>query len=398
MKKIMLMLCCMLLLSACNNQKQSISEDTPDDVTIATEEVSENDESITAEIDEIAVEEPEYIPDHKTREDFEYSYEKALWIIVDSFDAYVTDACVDERPGMLASGWDQFVELGIPTNALEIFTKGVSEIATDLGSNTKYVVSDYDTYSDMIATGSVSIDAIRSSLSVFTDEVLALTDNELEYFQVTAEEIDALQSLNRDVQNGTIDLEDWFAPTKHYINIAFEGSYEILDEMVNELSITADNISVDYIIEVTISDYSGNTIYQCTLYPQAYVLPVYYSNKYDAHLNGWYAELSDPSCDVQQEINAQITKLLNDEESFKFIDSEIHPYDTLGDLSLLTNALLSEDSTYIGYNIPKSTFELNDAFVVTNFSAKNPFNATMKYEVFSVVRHRTGDVSLISIK
>lgn len=398
MKKIMFTICCTLLLSACSTQEQPADETIADE----TEIVEEAAESIEPSIVEVVeVEEPEYIPEHKTREELEYSDEKAMWIIVDSFDAYVTDICIDDNPGMLETGWDEFMSAGMSDVMVEPYVNTLEHIAESKGIAIDSLMSKYGSFSEVMQTGTIFINILSSGLDNLVEDTNVLDDATLAYNNLTSADVTALNDLNKAVQAGTVDLNEIFSPTDHYIDIAYSGSIETINEMVELLSTTADKLSIDYTIEVNIRDYDNNLVLSSVLYPCNYVLDIAQSQKYTNYIQDWNDSLQLASHEVHEKINAKIIKTLNDEESFKYIDCTVLTVATAegkNNTDEVASSSISDDG-YVG-PIPytDSIIELNDAIIFTEFSAKNSFNATMKASAISIVSHRTGDVTLLIIE
>ena len=91
-----------------------------------------------------------------------------------------------------------------------------------------------------------------------------------------------------------------------------------------------------------------------------------------------------------KEFEKLIKKNLNDEKSYKHIETYFYDVSSKETLKLV-NDVLSESKL-------KQRVKLGDFFIVTEFSAKNAFNATIKSTAFGIVSYEKKTITLIAIE
>ncbi len=85
-----------------------------------------------------------------------------------------------------------------------------------------------------------------------------------------------------------------------------------------------------------------------------------------------------------------IKKRLNDEDSFKHIQTRYREINTDEDVKEVNNILSGAGKT--------TTVQKGDLFIVTEFSAKNGFNATIKSRAYGVASYENNSIILVSIE
>jgi hypothetical protein len=91
-----------------------------------------------------------------------------------------------------------------------------------------------------------------------------------------------------------------------------------------------------------------------------------------------------------KELTKLIKKNLNDEKSYKHINTSYVAVFTEADKDAVNELLKSAGLTL--------TLEIGDVFIVTEFSAKNAFNATMKYAAYGFASYTNNTVTLLAIE
>ena len=95
----------------------------------------------------------------------------------------------------------------------------------------------------------------------------------------------------------------------------------------------------------------------------------------------WFDGKNDQLVDI-------VKSRLNDERSFKHIDTNYIVCNDKETLNMVNNALLAD-------GLPLAN--LKDIYIVMDFSAKNGFNATIKQQAHGIVRYPSGHAEIIAI-
>lgn len=95
----------------------------------------------------------------------------------------------------------------------------------------------------------------------------------------------------------------------------------------------------------------------------------------------WFDGKNDQLVDI-------VKSRLNDERSFKHIDTNYIVCNDKETLNMVNNALLAD-------GLPLAN--LKDIYIVMDFSAKNGFNATIKQQAHGIVRYPSGNTEIIAI-
>ena len=96
---------------------------------------------------------------------------------------------------------------------------------------------------------------------------------------------------------------------------------------------------------------------------------------------GWLDGKNDQLVDM-------VKSRLNDERSFRHIDTNYIVCNDEDTLDMVNNALLID-------GLPLAN--LKDIYIVMDFSAKNSFNATIKQQAHGLVRYPSGNAEIIAI-
>ncbi|MCR4903218.1 MAG: hypothetical protein K6A23_10180 [Butyrivibrio sp.] len=90
------------------------------------------------------------------------------------------------------------------------------------------------------------------------------------------------------------------------------------------------------------------------------------------------------------ELTKLIKENLNDEDSYKHIETTYRDIKTQADVDEVNEALSSAGKT--------DTVQVGDLFIVTKFSAKNGFNATIKSTAYGIASYENNSIKLIAIE
>ena len=91
-----------------------------------------------------------------------------------------------------------------------------------------------------------------------------------------------------------------------------------------------------------------------------------------------------------KEFNKLIIKNLNDEKSFKHIETDYIEISDQGVKDYVNDAIKNA-----GYN---QTVDIDDLFIITEFSAKNGFNATIKAKAYGIAKYSNNALILLGIE
>ncbi len=107
----------------------------------------------------------------------------------------------------LGSGWKQFIGEGIADAAG--YEEAVRAVASTHIENFDAMIEENGGFAKSLKTGWLTADIMSQALSDLTGKTAGLTDEEIELLGYTREQIDSLEELNTQVQNGSIDMEKY---------------------------------------------------------------------------------------------------------------------------------------------------------------------------------------------
>ena len=114
------------------------------------------------------------------------------------------------------------------------------------------------------------------------------------------------------------------------------------------------------------------------------------SINYNSARNKWIREQFSAWDGSHREMTKLIKKSLNDEASYKHIETTYRDIKTQADADEVNKVLSSA-----GKN---DTVQVGDLFIVTQFSAKNGFNATIKNTAYGIASYDNNSIKLIAIE
>ena len=109
--------------------------------------------------------------------------------------------------GGLSSGWDKFLNLGIADGAG--YEDKISQIAKKSGIDLDKMIEKEGSFKETLKSGWLTADMMKKGLSDLAEETQGLSKEKLKETGYTEEEIASLQKLNADVQNGTVDINEY---------------------------------------------------------------------------------------------------------------------------------------------------------------------------------------------
>lgn len=143
--------------------------------------------------------------------DFEEA--KSLWTgVSDVLGGYINDMNESRNEllsGTLNSGWDKLMDAGIMDE--EGYTKHLKDVAKEHGVSLDEMIEKEGSLEKALRkgfeTGDITSDMFSESLNRLSEAYAGCSDEELKSLGYTQEQIDALNKLNKQVQNGEVSME-----------------------------------------------------------------------------------------------------------------------------------------------------------------------------------------------
>ena len=107
----------------------------------------------------------------------------------------------------LSSGWDQFLTQGVADE--EAYIARIKNVAKEQGKITDEMMDDISSFDDLQKEGLITAELLGEGLSVLSNDLKDLSDEQLVEMGYTKEQIDELNKLNEAVQNGTISMDEF---------------------------------------------------------------------------------------------------------------------------------------------------------------------------------------------
>ena len=107
----------------------------------------------------------------------------------------------------LASGWDQFLAQGVTDE--EAYIARIKNVAKEQGKITEDMMDDISSFDDLQKEGLITAELLSEGLSVLTNDLKDLSDEQLIEMGYTKEQVEELNKLNEVVQNGTISMDEF---------------------------------------------------------------------------------------------------------------------------------------------------------------------------------------------
>ena len=107
----------------------------------------------------------------------------------------------------LGSGWDQFLDLGVGNE--EYFKEVMTATAKEHGVAIDQMIADTGSFEKSLEKGWVTSDILAESLDKAAKKTEGLSKEQLKNLGYTEDQAKALQELNKNVKNGTIDLDEY---------------------------------------------------------------------------------------------------------------------------------------------------------------------------------------------
>lgn len=140
-----------------------------------------------------------------------YEEAKVLWTDLANslWDVFASgaEARNEMLTGALTSGWSQFLKEGIP-DAVE-FKQAIVDTALAHGVALNDIIQNSEKFEDSLKEGWLTADTLAESIAALTAKTAGLSDKELANLGYTRSQIDALEELNRSIQDGTLDIEEY---------------------------------------------------------------------------------------------------------------------------------------------------------------------------------------------
>ena len=138
------------------------------------------------------------------------------------------------------------------------------------------------------------------------------------------------------------------------------------------------------------SDNSASNLSIQTIEPNGTVRIEFESPLYKSRRNAWVEEQFSAWDGSHLELTKLIKSALNDEKSYEHLKTS---YINITDEA--TKERYNSALANAGYD---SRVEINDIFITTEFSAKNPFNATIKATAYGIGSYKNGSTTLVGIE
>ena len=229
------------------------------------------------------------------------------------------------------------------------------------------------------------IDEVKEEV---VEEVVELTKEEKFESELTEYLSDAKGELI------SIDWEGDYGDGEKYIiiDLKSKNDEEEVAVHVSKIILMLNEYKFNQKSDIVVKDISGDVssnLSIISLDEERNISVEFESPLYNTVYNQWVESqfsLWDGAHKVLEEL---IIDSLNDEKSYKHIETRYRVIKTEEDVTEI-NALFSES----GYS---QTVKINDLYVITEFSAKNAFNATIKNTAVGVVSYEDNYVTLVDI-
>lgn len=107
----------------------------------------------------------------------------------------------------LSSGWKQFLDAGVMDE--EGLQKYITKVAKKQGIAVDELVKSTGSFENALKEGWLTTDILSESLDKLTNKTNKLSEEELESAGYTQDQVDALNSLNESVKNGSVSLDEY---------------------------------------------------------------------------------------------------------------------------------------------------------------------------------------------
>jgi tape measure domain-containing protein len=126
---------------------------------------------------------------------------------ISSFVDSASDARNELLTGALASGWKQLVDQGV--GSILGFKETISYVAEEHGVQIDKMIEDAGSFEKSLKNGWATSDILAESIARLSGAYNGMTDEALAGIGVTRESADALDELNKSIQNGSVSMEDF---------------------------------------------------------------------------------------------------------------------------------------------------------------------------------------------
>lgn len=110
----------------------------------------------------------------------------------------------------LGSGLEKFLDLGVPDMLSDKYMSGITELAKQQDIDMDALIQEYGSFQEVLKTGVVPVELMSIALSDMTIQAAAASEAELEYNGLTAEDVEMLVAFNKEVQNGTVSMAEYY--------------------------------------------------------------------------------------------------------------------------------------------------------------------------------------------
>lgn len=175
-----------------------------------------------------------------------------------------------------------------------------------------------------------------------------------------------------------------------YCENSEEKVYEILNDIQEELSkLEIKSECVFVVADITKGD-DAPALATAVILADGSVSVTSLSTEFKTKHNEWISGQFSAWDGSHKVLKDLIVKNLNDEKSFKHIETTYRDIATETDMNEVNKVLKNA-----GYS---NRVEVGDLFIVTQFSAKNAFNATIKNTAYGIASYKNDTVTLIAIE
>ncbi|MCF8020726.1 MAG: hypothetical protein K9L62_15195 [Vallitaleaceae bacterium] len=176
------------------------------------------------------------------------------------------------------------------------------------------------------------------------------------------------------------------------IELKAKNDEELVEKHVNEIIMLLNKYEVSTKTDIVVQDISGelnSNLAIISIDEDRIIDKVFESPLYNTKYNQWVSAQFSVWDGSHTDLGDLIKQSLNDEKSYKHIETKYRIIKTQDDMDEI-NEIFSD----AGYS---NRVELNDLYIVLEFSAKNSFNATIKNTGVGIASYADNYITLVDI-
>lgn len=156
----------------------------------------------------------------------------ALSPTLDSLATFMVGAGIklSENLRNMGTGWDQFIGKGIHDSKL--FQDTIISVAESHGIEARRFIDNGGSFVESLKLRWVNSAILGEALEELTESTKGLTDEQITELGYTRDQIDALEELNRQVKDGTVNLDEWSKKLQRQ-----SATRNIVDGLVNSFKL-----------------------------------------------------------------------------------------------------------------------------------------------------------------